>query len=348
MSYFLEQTYFNNTVEKYLIALVIFLLAVLVITVFKKVILSRLKKWSEKTETTFDDFLITELEKSVMPVIYIWSFLFSIKYIYITEKVEKVISVITVAITAIVVIKIIVSVFKYSFSVYLTKKEYAPERIKQLKGITSIASFLIWTIGILFLLDNLGFKISTVIAGLGVGGIAIALAAQAVLGDLFSYFVIFFDRPFEIGDYIVVGDKNGNVEYIGIKTTKVRALNGEIMVFRNTDLTDSRIHNFKKMQRRRILFKLGVVYQTKAATLREIPQIVKKIIDDQESATFDRGHFSSYGDSSLNFEFVYYVESSEYIRYMDIQQSINLTVFEEFEKRGIEFAYPTQTIFVQK
>lgn len=348
MEAFLNKSFFGNTIEQYLIALGIFLAAILVITIFKKVILGRLKKWSEKTITSFDDFLITELERSVMPVIYIWSFLFSLKYLYVIDKIEKVINIISIAITAIVIIKIIVSVFKYIFSVYLTKREYAPERRKQLNGIVFIASFLIWTIGILFLLDNLGFKISTVIAGLGVGGIAIALAAQAVLGDLFSYFVIFFDRPFEIGDYIVVGDKNGNVEYIGIKTTKVRALSGEIMVFRNTDLTDSRIHNFKKMQRRRILFKLGVVYQTKAETLREIPNIVKKIIDDQESATFDRGHFSSYGDFSLNFDFVYYVESSEYIKYMDIQQSINLTIYEEFEKRGIEFAYPTQTVFVEK
>ena len=348
MSNFLEQTYFNNTVEKYLISLGIFIAAILIITIFKKVILSRLKKWSKKTETGFDNFLIRELEKSLMPIIYFWSLLFSIKILNITEKISNVINLISILVTAIIFIKITVSVFKYLFSVYLTKKEYAPERRKQLNGIVFIASFLIWTIGTLFLLDNLGFKISTVVAGLGVGGIAIALAAQAVLGDLFSYFVIFFDRPFEIGDYIVVGDKNGNVEYIGIKTTKVRALSGEIMVFRNTDLTDSRIHNFKKMQRRRILFKIGVVYQTKASVLKEIPNIVKKIIDDQDSATFDRGHFSSYGDSSLNFDFVYYVESSEYIRYMDIQQSINLTIYEEFEKRGIDFAYPTRTVFLQK
>ncbi|PJA98748.1 MAG: mechanosensitive ion channel protein MscS [Ignavibacteriales bacterium CG_4_9_14_3_um_filter_30_11] len=348
MSNFLDQTFFNNTVEKYLITIGIFILAVLLITILKKIILSRLKKWSEKTETGFNNFLIRELERSLMPVIYFWSFLFSFKILYITEKVSNVINTISIAVTAIIFIKIIVSIFKYSFSAYLTRKNYAPERRKQLKGITSIASFLIWTIGVFFLLDNLGFNISTIIAGLGVGGIAIALAAQTVLGDLFSYFVIFFDRPFEIGDFIVVGDKKGNIEYIGIKTTKVRAIDGELLIFRNTDLTDSRIHNFKKMDRRRILFKLGVVYQTKSEVLKEIPQIVKKIIDDQESATFDRGHFFSYGDSSLNFEFVYYVESSDYVKYMDIQQSINLTVFEEFEKRRIEFAYPTQTVFVQK
>ena len=348
MDKILSQSFLGNTVEQYLIALGVFLGALIIITIFKKVILSRLKKWSEKTKTDFDDFLVKEIEKSLMPLIYFGTFLLATNFLSLNPKVSNAIKLITAFVVAFIVIKTIVSILKYAFNIYMTKRDYAVERRKQLKGITSIITFLIWSVGLLFLLDNLGFEISTVVAGLGVGGIAIALAAQAVLGDLFSYFVIFFDRPFEIGDYIVVGDKNGVVEYIGVKTTKVRSLGGELLVFRNTDLTNSRIHNFKKMAKRRIVFSLGVVYQTKAETLKEIPGIVKKIIDEQENATFNRGHFSSYGDSSLNFEFVYYVESSEYTKYMDVQQSINLTIFEEFEKKGIEFAYPSQTLYIEK
>jgi small-conductance mechanosensitive channel len=197
-------------------------------------------------------------------------------------------------------------------------------------------------------MDNLGFNISAVIAGLGIGGIAIALAAQAILGDLFSYFVIFFDRPFEVGDFIVVGDKTGTVEYTGIKTTRIRALSGEQLVFSNTDLTNSRIHNFKKMQERRVVFKLGVVYQTPTAQLEEIPKIVRAIIEKHTDVRFDRGHFASYSDFSLNFEFVYFVFGAEYVKYMDTQQSINLEIYKEFEKRKIEFAYPTQTLYLNK
>ena len=197
-------------------------------------------------------------------------------------------------------------------------------------------------------MDNLGFDISAVIAGLGIGGIAIALAAQAILGDLFSYFVIFFDRPFEVGDFIVVGDKVGTVEYTGIKTTRIRALSGEQMVFSNTDLTNSRIHNFKKMERRRVVFSLGVIYQTTADQLEEIPKIVRGIIEKQNDTTFDRGHFKSYGDFSLNFEFVYFVIGSDYVKYMDTQQAINMEIYRTFEQKGIEFAYPTQTLFVSK
>jgi len=187
-----------------------------------------------------------------------------------------------------------------------------------------------------------------VVAGLGIGGVAVALAAQAVLGDLFGYFVIFFDKPFEIGDFIIVGDKMGAVEQIGIKTTRLRAIGGEQLVFSNKDLTDSRVHNFKKMERRRVVFKLGVIYQTPSEKLKAIPQIVKSIIEKQNDATFDRGHFATYGDFSLDFEFVYYVTGADYTKYMDIQQAINMAIFETFEREKIEFAYPSQTLFVNK
>jgi len=219
---------------------------------------------------------------------------------------------------------------------------------KQLKGISSLVNIAIWALALVFMLDNLGVKISAVVAGLGIGGIAVALAAQAVLGDVFSYFVIFFDKPFEIGDFIIVGDKMGTVEQVGIKTTRLRALGGEVLVFSNTDLTGSRVHNYKKMQRRRIVFGLDVTYQTSAEKLRSVPALVKAAIDRCDKATFDRGHFATFGDSSLNFEFVYYVESADYNDYMDVQQAINLEVFADFEREGIEFAYPTQTLLLAR
>jgi small-conductance mechanosensitive channel len=203
-------------------------------------------------------------------------------------------------------------------------------------------------LALVFLLDNLGIKISAVVAGLGIGGVAVALAAQAVLADLFSYFVIFFDKPFEIGDFIIVGDKMGSVEYIGIKTTRLRALGGEQLVFSNHDLTNSRVHNYKKMDKRRIVFKVGVVYQTSAEQLKRIPGMIKEIIVAQQDATFDRGHFAAFGDSSLDFEFVYYVAGSDYTKYMDVQQAINLAIFETFEREHIDMAYPTQTLYINK
>ena len=352
MQDFLNQTFYGNTVYNYAVAVGIFILGIIVLTIFKKIILSRLKKWSETTATTVDDFLVRGIEKSVVPVLYLINFYLAIITLNLPREAKDVIDKVIIILATFFFIRVITSTLKYSLNSYVKRKtpeeEDAERRLKQINGITLILSFVIWSVGFVFLLDNLGFEISAVIAGLGIGGIAIALAAQAILGDLFSYFVIFFDRPFEIGDFIVLGDFIGTIEYIGIKTTRIRSLNGEQVVVSNTDLTNSRIRNFKRMERRRVVFKLGVIYQTTSRQLAEIPKLVRDIIESQQDVVFDRGHFQSYGDFSLNFEFVYYVLSSDYNKYMDIQQTINLKVYEEFEKLGIEFAYPTQTLFVSK
>ena len=348
MEQFIDKVYLGNTILEYVTALGLFILGVFVVYIFKKIILSRLEKWAQKTETKLDDLLIRGIEKSIIPLLYFGAFYIAAQTLTLAPKFAKGLQVAFFILLTFYFLKSLTAVLNHAFTSYIRRKEHGIEREKQMRGITTLANILIWVLGLLFLLDNLGFKISTVIAGMGIGGIAIALAAQAVLGDLFSYFVIFFDRPFEVGDFLVVGDKVETVEYIGIKTTRIRALGGEQLVFHNTDLTNSRIHNYKKMEKRRVVFKLGVTYQTPADKLEQIPQMVKQIIDEQEDATFDRGHFAAYGDFSLNFEFVYYVLGADYIHYMDIQQSINLSIYRAFEEKGIEFAYPTQTLFLTK
>ena len=206
----------------------------------------------------------------------------------------------------------------------------------------------IWAFVLLLILDNLGINITALVAGLGVGGIAVALAAQNILGDLFAYFTIMFDRPYEIGDFVIVGEYMGVVNQLGMKTTRIGSLGGEQIIMSNKDLTDSRVRNYKRMEKRRVLFRLGVTYQTSYEKLKEIPGIIRGIIEGIEDTVFDRAHFASYGDFSLVFEVVYYVAGNDYNKYMDIQQGINLGIHEEFEKRNIEFAYPTQTLFLEK
>jgi len=351
MKEFFEQTFFGNTVYAYAIALGTFIAGIIIINIFKRIVLYRLRKWSEKTTTTIDDFLIKGIEKSVIPVLYLILLYLSVKTLVLPEKVSDAVTKIIIILATFFFIRVITSTLKYFLYSYVRKKSHADDaerRLKQISGITLIINFVIWAVGFVFLLDNLGFEISAVIAGLGIGGIAIALAAQTILGDLFSYFVIFFDRPFEIGDFVVLGEYTGTIEYIGIKTTRIRSLSGEQIIVSNTDLTNSRIRNFKRMERRRVIFTLGVVYQSTYNQLTEITEIVKSIIEEHQDVAYDRGHFKSYGDFSLNFEFVYYILSSDYNKYMDTQQSINLKIYSEFEKRGIEFAYPTQTLFLNK
>jgi small-conductance mechanosensitive channel len=222
------------------------------------------------------------------------------------------------------------------------------ERGSAFGAVGFVARLALWSVVGLLVMDNLGIDVTTLLAGVGVGGIAVALATQSVLGDIFNSLSIVLDKPFEVGDYVVVGDIRGNVERIGIKTTRLRSLTGEQIIFANSDLVGSRIQNFKSLKERRALFQFGVTYQTPAAKLEEIPAMVKRIIEGVGLTRVDRVHFASYGDSALLFEVVYYVLSREYVDFMDVQHEINLSLFRTFEGEGIEFAYPTQTLYLQQ
>ncbi|MGA9537034.1 MAG: mechanosensitive ion channel family protein, partial [Desulfobacterales bacterium] len=177
-------------------------------------------------------------------------------------------------------------------------------------------------------------------------GIAVALAVQNILSDLFASLSIVLDKPFVIDDFIIVDNYMGTVEHIGLKTTRLRSLSGEYLVFSNNDLLKSRIRNYTRMLERRVVFSIGVTYQTPLEKLKQVPATIRKIIESQEAVRFDRAHFQGYGDFALKFEVVYYVLNPDYNRYMDIQQSINLAIFESFEKEGIDFAYPTQQLYI--
>jgi small-conductance mechanosensitive channel len=224
----------------------------------------------------------------------------------------------------------------------------SPDGVAAMDILSFMARVTIWSIILLAALDNLGVNITTMIAGLGVGGIAVALAAQNILGDLFASLSIVLDKPFAVGDFLSIGEFLGSVEKVGIKTTRLRSLSGEQLVFSNNDLLSSRIRNYGRMFERRVVFSLGVTYQTPAAMLRLIPDILREAVESQEKVRFDRAHFQKYGDFALIFEVVYYVLSADYNEYMDIQQAINLKVYEDFDANGIEFAYPTQTLYINQ
>jgi small-conductance mechanosensitive channel len=279
---------------------------------------------------------------------YFGIFYLAVRSLNLHSTLGKSIDVLGIILLTILAVRFLSAIMEFIIAEYWLKKTKDEKKEKSIKALLPAIKVAIWCLAVVFLLDNLGFKISTVVAGLGIGGVAVALAAQAVLKDLFSYFAILFDRPFEVGDFIIIGDYLGTVEHIGIKTTRIRSLSGEQMVFSNTDLTDSRVRNYKRMEKRRVVFRLGVVYQTTLEQLKAIPDTIKNIITSIDDTAFDRAHFFSYGDFSLVCEIVYYVLSSDYNKYMDIQQRINLAIKEEFEKRGIEFAYPTQTLFLTK
>jgi small-conductance mechanosensitive channel len=219
-----------------------------------------------------------------------------------------------------------------------------PEAIAAIDVLGFVLRLVLWTIVILVILDNLGVQITALVAGLGIGGVAVALATQNILGDLFASLSIVLDKPFVVGDFLSIGDYVGSVEKVGLKTTRLRSLSGEQLIISNNDLLTSRIRNFGRMFERRVVFTLGVTYETPAAKLKLIPVILREAIEAQQKVRFDRSHFQKYGDSALIFETVYYVLSPDYNYYMDLQQTINLIILERFLEEGIEFAYPTHTI----
>jgi len=198
------------------------------------------------------------------------------------------------------------------------------------------------------IMATLGYNVSSIVAGLGVGGIAIALALQNILSDLFSSFSIYFDKPFAVGDYIITGDQEGEVEKIGLKTTRIRSLRGEEIIVSNRELTNGIIQNFGTLKRRRVLDNLTLTYETSNKKLNKLPEALQKIIDNVQDASFDRIHFKSFGSSALEFELVYYIESNDYLDFVRIQHEVNMDMKTWFEKQKINFAYPTQTVYHQK
>ncbi|MCG3204650.1 MAG: Low conductance mechanosensitive channel YnaI [Elusimicrobia bacterium] len=344
----LNKTTWGNTFVDYGESLLIFILGVVATGVLRFFILRRVKKWTEQTKTQYDDFLFSSIQKFAFPLIYFGIFSLALKNLSLSAGMARALSILSVLVVSVIGILFLTHLLRFSLlNVYAKKFPDQPDLGNRLRALMPAFTVLIWVLGVIFLLDNLGFQISAIITGLGIGGVAVALAASVVLNDLFAYFAIMFDQPFVIGDFIIVGEFMGTVEKIGVKTTRIRSLGGELLVFSNKDITDSRVRNFQRMDRRRIVFKLGVTYTTSVQMLEEIPSLIKRIIQEAGGTTFDRAHFSSFGDFNLLLEIVYYVESADYNRYMDIQQEINLAIKKEFEKRNIQFAFPTQTLHVE-
>ncbi|HWL63973.1 MAG TPA: mechanosensitive ion channel family protein [Steroidobacteraceae bacterium] len=214
--------------------------------------------------------------------------------------------------------------------------------------IAFILRVAIWSLVLLVALDNLGIDVTALVAGLGIGGIAVALAAQNVLGDLFASLSIAFDKPFLVGDFLILDDYLGSVEDIGVKSTRLRSLSGEQIILSNADLLKSRVRNYGRMFERRIVMNHTIAYGTPLEQLREIPEIIRAAIQAQSDTRFDRAHFARHGSDALEFESVYFVLSPDYNRYMDIQQEINLRIHQELEGRGIEFAFPTRFLYLAR
>lgn len=349
LAQFLSTEWLGNSGRQWLIAAGITILLLFVFFVAKPFLRARAAALAKRTETAWDDALIQVLESTRSPALLIFALYFGSVALSLPDRIR------TVAASVALIAIILQAGIWVNGLLQFWLRQAVERRRRDDPG--SVAAFnvtgwvsrlILWSVVLLLILDNLGINVTALVAGLGVGGIAVALAVQNVLGDLFASLSIVLDKPFAVGDFLVIDDCLGSVEHVGLKTTRLRSLTGEQLVLSNTDMLASRIRNYGRMYERRVVFPLGVTYQTPRDLLKKIPEIIRESVEAQDQTRFDRAHFKAYGAYSLDFETVYYVLAADFNLSMDIQQAINLAIHERFEQAGIEFAYPTQTIFVER
>ena len=342
----MDVMFFNNSTLTWLTALGIAIGVALALYVTKAVVAHHLRRLAERTETKLDDIAVAALDATKPMVLAIMGLYAGSRVLALPPSVH-VFATRAVIVTALIQAAIWGNTaLRAWLSEYYGNTSTDPARATSAAAVGFIARMVLWIVILLMILDNLGVNITTLVASLGIGGIAVALAVQNILGDLFASLSIVLDKPFVIGDFVIVDKYLGTIEYVGLKTTRLRSLGGEQLVFSNADLLKSRLQNMTRMNRRRVVLGIGVTYDTPTAKLRAIPPMLTELVKAQAPVTFDRAHFSGLGPSSMNFELVYWVETPDFNRHMDIQQEILLQLIDRFAEQGIEFAFPTQTLHV--
>ena len=348
----LSYNFLGNKIQEYLLFFGIFAASLVFLRIFKFVIVKKIKNLSAQTQTEIDDLFFRIIESIGWLFYLLLSLFLALQFINFPGWLEKAVDYALIIIAVYYAVKAAQAVIDFGVKRTVKKMEEKEESASfdpsVVKLLSKIAKILLWVIALVIILQNLGYNVSTLVAGLGLGGLAVAFAIQAILADIFASFSIYFDKPFQVGDFIIVGDDMGVVSKIGIKSTRMTSLTGEELVISNKELTESRIHNYKKMKERRIAFSFGVLYETPNEKLRKIPEIIKDIALKIDLVRLDRVNFKDFGDFSLNYEVVYYLNSSDYNEYMNVQEEINLEIKEALEKEGIGIAYPTQTVYLNK
>jgi len=345
----LDRPFLGNTWRDYLVCALAVTVGIFLVKVFQILVMKRLRRWFASTPTTWDDLLVETLERNAVPALYLLVLWLGVRDLYMIDFLRDAMRVVVAVAVTLLVLRVLLAVVNQGIRSYWRRHtgEKTAAKEKGIQGVITLAKFLIVLLALILLLDNLGFRISAFVAGLGVTGIAVALAAQAILGDLFAHFVIFFDQPFEVGHVIKVGDVTGEVEHIGLKTTRIRGPEGEQIIFSNKLLTDSRIQNYQRMLRRRVIFPFELDRNTPVAVLREVPALVKSLLEGVEDATFERAHLVTLGEAGPRFEVSYVVEKPDFIRHLEIRQSLNLGLYTFFQNAGVGLASPSRTVFLR-
>lgn len=347
MTNWIETIIGNNTLS-WITAGTTFLSIIIAVLAGRYLVTRYLSAFATKTGTRADDIILLLVKKLNIFIITLVALFLAHKALVVPERLTQILRVVAISASFLQIALWGNAIINFFLSEATVRAGQQDVNLSARRAIAFMGRLALWLLVISLLLENLGIRLSPLLAGIGIGGVAIALAIQNILGDLFCYIAIIFDKPFIAGDFLVIDDFMGTVERIGLKTTRVRSLSGELIIFANHDLVDSRVRNYKTLKERRVVMKFGVTYETPIEKLRNIPQIVRDVFAGVSEARLDRVHFAELGDSSLVYETVYFVLSGDYTIFMNVQQEVNLSLMQQFEKEGIEFAYPTQTLYIQK
>ena len=344
-----SMVYAFNRWEDWLIALLIFAVSFVLLLVIRQFAARQLLKLSARTVTDVDDFVAQLLVKTKAALLLVFALFFASLRLHLSASIEQFLRVAAVIALLIQIGLWIIALIDYWVQREAKRSDLGGGQATTLSVVGVMLKIAVWVLLVLIALDNIpGVEITTLVASLGIGGIAVGLAVQSILRDLFASLSIALDRPFVIGDSITVDGLSGTVEHLGLKSVRVRSISGEQIVFSTSDLLNSRVHNFEKLERRRAVLRFGVVHHTPPQALAMIPAMLEEVIANHAQVSFERAHFTSIGASVLEFEAVYWLEEPSYRLFLDTQQSINLGILKRFEHEGITLAYPTQTVFLER
>lgn len=343
----LSYSFLWNSLFDYLLSLIILLVIVIFVRTIKKVVIKKIKLITDRTSSSFDDFILRIIEN--IPSYFYWviNLYFPLMILNLPSIVDKVVWWIFIVAIFIQLMSFARKVIEYWLYKYMIERKWDEWDRTTYNLALIIAKIVVYVSWLMLILTNLWFQITPLIASLWVAWLAVWFALQNILADIFSSISIYLDKPFRIWDFIVVWSDNWVVKKIWIKTTRIKTLSWQELVISNWELTSTRINNYWLMEERRIVFKIWVVYETPAEKLEIIPKYIEEIISSQDNTRFDRSHFASFWDFSLDYETVYYVTVPDYNEYMNIQQKINLWLVRKFQEESIEFAYPTQVEYIR-
>ncbi len=346
--YSLDQIYSFLQHNPYIVSFISFIGVVVFLKILKSVILFRIKVWAKKTATDWDDAIIDAFSVINWP-------LYVVMGLYVATRPFSFPSSLDIGVYAFFLVTVVVYivlalqelVVKIIATILKKRSEQNTINRTALAFLDMGIKIVLWSFAVIVVLQNLGYNVTALLGGLGVAGIGVGFALKNALTDFLSFFSIYFDKPFEIGDFIIIDNDMGTVEKIGLKTTRLRTLEGHQLIITNTELTQERINNYKRMKKRRVQFQFGVAYETPFKKVKQITTLVEDIFSQIENAKLDRVHLKNLGDYALVYEVVYYVLVSDYKVYMDIQQQVNFSLIETLEKNEIAFSYPTYNVFMK-